>query len=241
MNQALANVQSLTPIEPAADAGAATWVGAAVQPIRQFFWLPNSLTAFAIYCLALTLICVGMLLHILMSSQLMESELKLAKIKAAAAEIEQRNADLIAQISETHRLDKIRDGAVALGYQTGPSPAYVVAAAPDDMADEASGGAPNQADIGLSNAPTEAPSTPAVEAAGGKIAALLAYLRRQPTEGPSPSISGAETDSRAPATEDNDWFNWWRETRTQNRQNWAGIAQAWRFELPKLRNFQPGQ
>ena len=104
-----------------AQVGYGTW-----QLLAQTLRLPDTMRAFWLFLLAVTVICVGMILHLLLAISILESRIELAQLDAEYRAVRRESTTLIWAISQETTLDRVNARAVAAGYEPSFERLYVI-------------------------------------------------------------------------------------------------------------------
>ncbi|MCB0123232.1 MAG: hypothetical protein KDE58_13345 [Caldilineaceae bacterium] len=98
-----------------------------IRVLKRTFSLPDSLQSFLGLLLILLLICGALMAHLVLSTSLHQSELRLTELQAINRAMEQENTILIQQIAESSSLAKGMERAQQMGYQTAYERRFIVA------------------------------------------------------------------------------------------------------------------
>ncbi|GIV79550.1 MAG: hypothetical protein KatS3mg050_3944 [Litorilinea sp.] len=159
--------------------------------------LPDSPQAFARYVAGLSLIFLGLTLHVLLAAQILQARVELSQLQAQHERLIQENSELAWQIAAATNLDRIAQRARELGYVPAEGRTFVVL-----PATPAAPAIP---------APVAEPQPEKTQAEGGLLHWLQTLLApdsnsREPLALPTPASPAAD---EAP-------FGWW--TRWWPRQ-----------------------
>jgi len=94
--------------------------------LKRTFSLPDSLQSFFVFLLILMLVCVALIAHLMLSTSLHQSELRLLELQAINREIEQENTILIQQIAESASLTAGIVRVQEMGYQAAYERRYIL-------------------------------------------------------------------------------------------------------------------
>lgn len=98
--------------------------------LKRTFSLPDSLQSFLVFLLILIVFCGALMAHLLLSTSLHQSELRLLELQAINREIEQGNTILIQQIAESSSLTAGMARVQEMGYETAYERRYILQSAP---------------------------------------------------------------------------------------------------------------
>lgn len=101
--------------------GYGTW-----QMIAQTLRLPDTMRAFWLFVLAVTVICVGLILHLLLAISILESRIELAQLDAEYRAVRRESTTLIWAISQETTLERMNTRALAAGYEPTFERRYVI-------------------------------------------------------------------------------------------------------------------
>ncbi len=195
---------------------------------EHFTWLPNSAHAFVLYVAGLTLIFAGLFIHVFLSAQILEAQVKLTQLKSEQALLERQNGELIWQIARETNLGRLQQRIVAQGYVPVTDRQYVTISAdhktPQPAVHITTTAAQDQAKTQIDGVqPAHAVVTrlaPQPSAAAknwdqwrsllqlGKRANTPIWLRASATT----ATSAATTEKQS--TTDAWWQGWWQQTKT---------------------------
>jgi hypothetical protein len=88
----------------------------AVESLDRVLPLPNDLGSFLTYSAVLILIVAGMMINVLLSAQVLQSEVYLAELKSHHELLERQNGELIWNIGRSTNLQSVQARAIAEGY-----------------------------------------------------------------------------------------------------------------------------
>jgi hypothetical protein len=77
---------------------------------------PKDLRSFLAYCTVLFLIVAGMMIHVLLSAQILQSEVRLAELQNRHELLERQNGELLWRIGRATNLQSVQVRAIAEGY-----------------------------------------------------------------------------------------------------------------------------
>ena len=95
------------------------------QSLTNLLRLPNDLISFLLFLSVLTALCGGLILHIHLSSRVLQTRFDIAEKRALFNTIKQQNSEIVWQINQSSSLDKVKQRAVALGYVEMPEHQYI--------------------------------------------------------------------------------------------------------------------
>jgi hypothetical protein len=107
-----------------------TLTGRRLRNLEQYASLPDSFSSFMLLILAIALVSGGMALLILQSVQIFQLRQQISAVNAAYQTVERQNAELVWAIAQHTALSRIRERALALGYEPPSQRHYVVQATP---------------------------------------------------------------------------------------------------------------
>ncbi len=87
--------------------------------------LPSTARGFALFILVLSMVAVATFLQVLLSAQILATELRIAEMQAQLDSVEQRNAELGWQAAMVSQLDSVAGRARAAGFVAVEEPTYV--------------------------------------------------------------------------------------------------------------------
>lgn len=94
--------------------------------LTQTLRLPDNLQTFLLFTLVVGIACVGLLLHLQLSTAILQDKIRLTELQAAEQAIEEENSNLVWAIVQETELNKVRERAIALGYQPALQREYLV-------------------------------------------------------------------------------------------------------------------
>lgn len=95
------------------------WDSGRWQALQDWLPLPTTWQQYLLACLALGVVCGGLLLHVLLSVQIARADFQLRQMRAEYARIERQNSELVYQIAQQSSLAQM----AALAAQQGFAPA----------------------------------------------------------------------------------------------------------------------
>jgi hypothetical protein len=159
--------------------------------------LPRDLRSFLIYCTVLAGIATGMLIHVLLSAQILQTEVELASMQDNLMVVERQNGELLWLIGRATNFQYVQDKARAEGYSPIPDRQFVQVDMSGDniqplsVADASQG---TQLDSAIAaEQETPAPSTDGSHQNAGEPAEAPAELQ-QATGESEPEATGAAPD-----------------------------------------------
>jgi hypothetical protein len=93
-----------------------------VQTLR----LPDSWQAFLLFTLGVALACAGLLLHLQLSTTILQDKIQLEQLHAAERVIQEQNANLVWAIVQETELSKVKTRATELGYEAALQRNYII-------------------------------------------------------------------------------------------------------------------
>ncbi len=94
-----------------------TALGTGWQQVADVLQLPSSMQSFLVFSIMLLLVAGSMVLHILLSVQVMEKQATLNQLITKQEQIQRQNAELVWQINQSSDLEQVYQQAVNLGYE----------------------------------------------------------------------------------------------------------------------------
>lgn len=88
--------------------------------------LPDTLHAFLLFLMAVTVICGGLILHLLLAISILESQIELHRLDAEYRAIRRESTTLIWAISQETTLDRMQARALEAGYEPTFERRYVI-------------------------------------------------------------------------------------------------------------------
>lgn len=92
-------------------------IGTGWQQVADVLQLPNSIQSFLVFFIMLLLVAGSMIMHVMLSVQVMEKEATLGRLNAQYAQIQRQNAELVWKINQASDLAHIYQKAVSAGYE----------------------------------------------------------------------------------------------------------------------------
>ena len=96
------------------------------QLLTQTLRLPDNWRAFLLFTLGIVLASAALLLHLQLSTTLLQDNLRLAILQAEEQALAKQNANLVWEIVQETELNKVKARATALGYQPALQRNYIV-------------------------------------------------------------------------------------------------------------------
>jgi hypothetical protein len=78
--------------------------------------LPATPRALAVYTLVVGIVCTALMLHVMLSAQIMQAEVRIYTLQSELDTINRQNDELLWQIARATNLTRIQERALALGY-----------------------------------------------------------------------------------------------------------------------------
>lgn len=94
----------------------------AAQTLR----LPDTWQAFLLFTLAVIIACVGMILHLQISTTILQDKVRLQALQAEEQVIAEQNANLVWAIAQETELMSVKTRATALGYKPALQRNYII-------------------------------------------------------------------------------------------------------------------
>lgn len=190
--------------------------------------LPGTPRALAVYTLVVGIVCTALMLHVMLSAQIMQAEVRIHSLQSELDTINRQNDEILWQIARATNLTRIQERALALGYVPIRTRQYVVMPAPPSLAaaavgTEAAGVAANTG-VPLQTAPTQPWVVSAVMAWLHSLKPSFNFGWATPSAAQPAATVGDTTGVTGDATQS--WQAWWDHLLEQG----AAKAQQW---LPK--------
>jgi len=96
------------------------------QVLTQTLRLPDNWQAFLLFTLGIVLASAALLLHLQLSTTLLQENIRLATLQAEEQVLAKQNANLVWEIVQETELHKVKVRATALGYQPALQRNYIV-------------------------------------------------------------------------------------------------------------------
>jgi cytoskeletal protein RodZ len=148
-----------------------TLTGRRLRNLEQIVSLPGSFSSFLLLILAVALVSGGMALLIVQSVQIFQLRQQINKVEIAYQAVERQNAELVWAIAQHTSLNRVRQRALALGYEPPSERHYVVQATPANTA--------RTAQISPANPSLSATESPDVRRSSSTIADHLQQIVNQ--------------------------------------------------------------
>lgn len=100
---------------------------------------PDTPRALAIYTLVIGIVCTALMLHVMLSAQIMQSEVRIRSLQSELDTINRQNDEILWQIARATNLTRIQERALALGYVPIRTRQYVVMSAQPSLTLAATG------------------------------------------------------------------------------------------------------
>jgi hypothetical protein len=78
--------------------------------------LPATPRALALYTLVIGIVCTALMLHVMLSAQIMQAEVRIHSLQSELDTINRQNDEILWQIARATNLTRIQERALALGY-----------------------------------------------------------------------------------------------------------------------------
>ena len=96
--------------------------------LAQTLRLPDSWQSFLLFTLAVTVSCVGLILHLQLSTTILQDKIELKRLQAEEQVIQEQNANLVWAIVQETDLNQVQARATELGYEIALQRNYVIIA-----------------------------------------------------------------------------------------------------------------
>ncbi len=116
----------------------AEW-GAATRSLTQWLWLrdqwrllaqtlrlPDTWQSFLLFTLAIGLVCGGLILHLQLSTIILQNTIALRQLQAEEQVVQKENANLVWEIAQETDLNRVKTRATELGYEPAFQRNYVI-------------------------------------------------------------------------------------------------------------------
>lgn len=100
------------------------------QLVAHTLRLPDSRRGFVLFLAAVTLISIGMILHLLLAISILESRIELSYLDAEYRGVRRESTTLIWAISQETTLTRVQERAIAAGYEPVYERRYVIQPVP---------------------------------------------------------------------------------------------------------------
>lgn len=94
-----------------------------IQTLR----LPDSLWSFLLFTAGVAVICIGLTLHLQLSTTILQDKIRLAELQTEEQALKEQTSNLVWTIVQDTELTKVKERATALGYQPALTRHYIVA------------------------------------------------------------------------------------------------------------------
>ncbi|MEZ4729219.1 MAG: hypothetical protein R3E79_18965 [Caldilineaceae bacterium] len=95
--------------------------------LMQTLRLPDSLQSFLLFTLGVAILCIGLTLHLQLSTTILQDKIRLAELQAEEQALKEQTSNLVWTIVQETELTKVKERATALGYQPALTRHYIVA------------------------------------------------------------------------------------------------------------------
>jgi len=103
-----------------------TWLRDQWRLLAQTLRLPDTWQSFLLFTLAIALVCVGLTLHLQLSTTILQDKIALQQLQAEEQVIQKENANLVWAIAQETDLNSVKTRATALGYETALQRNFVI-------------------------------------------------------------------------------------------------------------------
>lgn len=94
--------------------------------LAQTLRLPDTWHSFLLFTLAITVACAGMILHLQLSTTILQDKFRLAILQEEERSIAEQNANLVWAIAQETALTSVKTRATALGYKPALQRNYII-------------------------------------------------------------------------------------------------------------------
>ena len=94
--------------------------------LAQTLRLPDTWQSFMLFTLAVALFCVGLILHLQLSTTILQDSIALKRLQAEEQVIQKENANLVWAIAQETDLNRVKTRATELGYKPALQRNYVI-------------------------------------------------------------------------------------------------------------------
>lgn len=95
--------------------------------LAQTLRLPDSLQSFLLFTAGVALICIGLTLHLQLSTTILQDRIRLAELQAEEQALKEQTSTLVWVIAQETELNKVKVRATALGYEPALTRNYIIA------------------------------------------------------------------------------------------------------------------
>lgn len=96
------------------------------RALAQTLRLPDTLPSFLLFTFVVIVVSSGLLLHLQLSTTILQDKVQLQQLQVAEQVIEEENSNLVWAIVQETELNKVKERAIALGYQPALQREYLV-------------------------------------------------------------------------------------------------------------------
>lgn len=96
------------------------------RTLAQTLRLPDTWQSFLLFTLAITVACAGMILHLQLSTTILQEKFRLEVLQEEEQVIAEQNANLVWAIAQETELASIKTRATALGYKPALQRNYII-------------------------------------------------------------------------------------------------------------------
>lgn len=94
--------------------------------LAQTLRLPDTWQSFLLFTLSIAIVCVGLLLHLQLSTTILQEKFRLNALQEEERVIAEQNANLVWAIVQETELNDVKARAIALGYQPALQRNYII-------------------------------------------------------------------------------------------------------------------
>lgn len=96
------------------------------RALAQTLRLPDTWQSFLLFTLAITVACIGMILHLQLSTTILQDKFRLEVLQEEERVIAEQNANLVWAIAQETELTSVKTRATALGYEPALQRNYII-------------------------------------------------------------------------------------------------------------------
>ncbi len=97
------------------------------QVLAQTLRLPDGLQSFLLFTLAVVVVCIGLLLHLQLSTMILQDRIRLEALQIEEKAIKEQTSNLVWAIVQETELNRVNVRAIELGYQPVFQRQYIIA------------------------------------------------------------------------------------------------------------------
>lgn len=95
--------------------------------LTQTLRLPDNLQSFLLFTLGVLVVCVGLTLHLQLSTTILQDRFRLETLQAEEQAIKEQTTNLVWAVVQETELNKVKTRAIALGYEPALQRNYIIA------------------------------------------------------------------------------------------------------------------